>query len=508
MMNEPVPNDGVSAYFDEELSSAEHDAVSHHLSQSAAAKTELAEIRRLSEELRNLPAESTPHAVHSQVMNLLADRRARAGGGGFSRSIILAGKWLAAAAAVGLLVSLFPSFWNSPHPAHSPDTLAARSSEAEQPNQSAESFASKVSPAENAAKRANRVMLGSEAELLPENQMQRSFANSDGDPKFSATPATTAFGGMALPEAIMRPSADVSDALVSRDKSEATDPLLARIRELSDRQADRVVVVEVVADDLEQALGRLQVLLAENAVVPANFQLSQAPTPLASGGRKQAEENMPRCLFVQALPQQLSPALAELRQRNLLSQSQPQTSLALRGIPALDDLESRSKSGGFADRYRQTLEQSLQKYEAGQGMRRLGGIPDGGSKKPAADLPKAEKLMTPPPAPSEGSPAPPGIAAPDGRSFKLQGDLAASPKPAAKADSFQMVVQTPTDQGANKELDSKAFFAPAETKPGEGKSEPSQTGAAQAVELAEEETAPLAIRVMFIFRQKPAPSSK
>ncbi len=54
-MNQTVPNDGISAYFDEELSPSQREEMARHLSESSAARRELADIRRLSRELRNCP---------------------------------------------------------------------------------------------------------------------------------------------------------------------------------------------------------------------------------------------------------------------------------------------------------------------------------------------------------------------------------------------------------------------------------------------------------------------
>ncbi len=477
-MTPPRPNDEVSAFFDGELSPSEHESVTLQLSRSVAAQTELMEIRRLSEALRTLPAEPLPLDFHAGVMNRILPSDpppTPADSGGFSQGIFLSLKCLTAVAALVLIAFWIPSFWPSSQPTNSPAEIAANSSPA-----TGFEEAKKASPGEtSSAQRPRRVLLGSEGEMLAENQNRRAVAQSEKPPQ-------------APPNDAQQPriaAAMLADAFSAHDKNAPNSiPLEKEILQWANAGADRVVLVEITADDPQQTLAELQKLLAQNSVPPAklpaaNFEMNE---------RKRAENEWPFGLYVQSSAREVSSALGKLRATRPAVQIQSRTALAVTDVPNSEQTEDRDLQRKSAVRFRQSLAQSLQKYQAGQA-----GF--GGASQSARETPSSDQV-------GEQTPAIPQAAAPNLNHFNRSIDLKAAAKPggAATEKSFQMIVPTSNQTGAKKNL--AASPPPKDQKQERGQAK--QVEAMPSAEIAEAKAAQAPIRLMFIFQQRPAQPAK
>ena len=474
-MTEPVPNDGISAFFDEEVSASEREAIAHHLSRSADAQAELAQIRRLSEELRRLPREAAPANLRAEVVGRTAKGSAKKATAAL-RSWGFWGKWLAPAAALGLLLAWIPSLWN-PSPQESP-MIAATPGSAE--------VAQSDVPGETRGAPA-AVRLGSEEEMLaqktPDRKMVRGFggAAAPAQPSFLPVPGPPSPAGM---------TAGRMNLMVAGDEPTPADPEMERILQLASRHAEGVVIVEITAENRQRTLAEFQQLLARNSVAPAG--VSPPPEPGAD-----AKDRLPISLYVQSSPEQMAKALSELRRRNPIAQIQPQTAVAMRETPASEIGDKNEEGGEKLTRFRRSLEDSLKYYE----QSRAEGFGADMAKKEldTADAAPAEKVE---PKPVEASPAENLPAAPARAAFQAEMVRSADQAPAVK--SFQMLVQTSRDAGPPKNPE-MAERPPREVPTDASPPEPAEDKQnVQAQEAARAPGGAGPVRLMFIFRERPA----
>ncbi len=515
-MNQPQPTEALSAYFDEEVSPSEREETAHRISESPAARRELAEIRRLSDILRQLPAEPAPAGLKAAVQNRLAAEQPAAplaepaskrSWGISVRTGVVLQMLTTAAVAVVLLTVWVPSWWNRPQPGDSNPSLAAKSqSPAEFPPRDAETFPVLKQQTEPRTKQP--VHLGSEGDLLAGRQS--AAANKLASPPPLPKPAETPGKGIAPEFTPSMAGASFGAAGGGFGGSGGfvgppmrADPQVGQILELAQRQDGRVVIVEVTVVDVQKTLGQLQVLFAQHAVPPGNFQLNAAP-PLALGDGAIVKAGSNYGLYVQSTSDQLSSTLAMLRREHAISGLEAKTTLAMNEIPVLIPSLGNRRAVRFAGKSPQTLAQSVQSYE---------------SRKDAAE--SLPKKMAPPKAPGEKSaprdkPEPdraqpqPSIAALDLSKLHVPENQDQAAGNNAGTESFQLMVQTPADDWlARKQAKPNA---PASPKPDSNAGGRKRTETAPLAEIgkAEAERKPNAspIRLMFVFREQPAPKDK
>ena len=487
-MNQPVPNEGLSAYFDEELSASDRDEMARHLSESPEARRELAEIRRLSEELRHLPAESAPNDLLAAVQNHLDAEQpaepapmpaAKKPAGFFSTTTSVAFRLLTVAALLVVLVLKISSVWNHSQTADSQPTLAAKSRSSIDLPRTDEPASFPVLKQESQKTRKRRVNLGSEGKLLAENR--RAVAKKQAPAPLKPAP---------LP----------------------ADPQVGQLLELAQHQGDRVVIVEVTVVDVRKTLGQLQVLFARHAVPPGNFQLTAPRSPALSEGTVLAKDGSRYGLYVQSTSEQMSSTLAMLRRENAISRLEAKTTLAMNEIPVLTPGGGTRSSLRFGTpkESRQTLAQSVQNYQFQQrGPTLLG---DAAEKAPPKAPAEEAKSLGKPQADrsTAGQPSAASL-----NLSKLQSPPArdqAQDKQAG-AKSFQWMVQTPAEDWMAKP--SSKSNSPATAKPKRNAPAPKRTENAPAPKRTENAPAPknakpeagqkqdvAPVRLMFVFREQ------
>ena len=483
-MNPPVPEDGLSAFFDEELSPSEEREIRRQLSESKAAQKELAEIRRLSEVLRELPKESPPRKLVADVMNQV-DRKS-ALPMPISHRVWTAGKWLAGLAALVLVAVWLPSLWNRTENANSDNTIAANSEGSEEYSSPKNTVPSREPIAEKLVGDAAGAKFG-DGQVTPDDaQIARSPENR------STSPLTT---GPLVP-GLNRPMAPEADRLRTteknaRDKSKSPDSDWKGILELAARGQDQVVVVEVASADVQKALQQLQFALAQEKIGLADARGKMLPRFEGAGGRIPQENNAERALYVQSTGEQIQAALARLRQQDPALKLESQTALALKRLPDLergkDQFGGRSGSrfGGFGGRGADQNRPNQQTApEAEQPPRQT----KADDKKPG----ESKKETAPPEAPA------PSFAASGIKNLRIEKKTSEDADEAAQIESFQMLLPAPTESFRR------------DNPPPEAKAESAlEPEAADGAPLEEAEKAgeakdkkPQPVRIMFVFRKR------
>lgn len=513
-MTEPVPPDGVSAFYDEELSPSELKEMAHHLSHSLAAQSELADIRRLSEELRNLPQDSAPRTLLSGVMREV-HAKAVPGPGGWheSRNARRAlGKFIVAALVLAVCVAVIPSLWKGPEPTQEETTAAVLDTGGEAPKAIDDLIAESIAPPEPGAEKPRATHLGSEGELLVQKNSTRALANATSLPAEGAADPKLE-SNRQLPAAPPMPFgvADAGLPQVNKesDKIKLADPELKKSIE-SAIANEHVLIVELTVNDTQSALERFQAHLAQNEVAPANFALQGL---LTEEKQKGVEADSQIALFVQSTPEQVTGALQGLEQDQPGSQMNPLSSLALNEVLLRDgeDDELAGKDQSI-DEAARSLAQVLALYESGQAGQGGGGKVAAGAAMrfradPNADdkLPRAAKTEA-------GLENAPSVASADFGALNAPGNPADRKSGQGRWKSFQFLLNAPKD--AWQQATEDQAEAAIEKKPAVAlqnrranavanrATEPAKGG--EAAELPadseKEESAPKPIRTLFIFR--------
>jgi anti-sigma factor RsiW len=483
-MNQPVPEDGLSAYFDEELSLSEEREIRRQLSESKAAQKELAEIRRLSEVLRELPKESPPRNLLTDVMNQINQKSASPRS--ISHRVWTAGKWLAGLAALVLAAVWLPSPWNRTDNANSDNTIAANSEGTDEHDSHRTAVPSRDSFAEKLAGDAAEAKFGDGQETPDDAQIARSQANR------STSPLTT---GPLVP-GIERPMALEADRILmadenAHDKSKAVDSDWEGIVELAARGQDQVMVVEIATADAQKALQRLQFALAQEKIGLADARRKMLPRFEGAAGRIPQENNAERALYVQSSGAQIQAALARLRQQDPALKLESQTALALNRLPDLeagkDQLGGRgaSRFGGFGGRGQPQNEPLRQPTPNADTPPRQTKADD---KKPG----ESKKETAPPEA------AVPSFAASGIKNLQVEKQTSEEADEAAQIESFQILLPALTEQFRrdNPPADAKAESA---LEPEAADGAPLEE-AEKAAEAKKNQAQP--VRIMFIFRKR------
>ncbi len=509
-MTEPAPHDGISAFFDEELSPSERKEMADQLSHSRAAQQELADIARLSEELRTLPRESVPRALLPDVMSQIQAKSLQqtAGSNEFPKRRWGVGKVFAAAVALAIGIAWLPSIWTRPDSDKSDSTIAAHTPNAVEPNDRGE-LAFGTKPIERGDEKRAPRPLGSEGELLVQKDRSRMLADGQAVPGQIAD-SNAGFDTPPPPAPPMQmgvAAATLPQRFAAGDKITQADSQVKELMESAANGEDRVVILELTVEDPKSTLKQLQTLLAQNAVAPATFGLNESAT---EENRKEADADSEVALYVQSTPEQLAGSLQSLRELQPVSRMHAVRNLALSEILLKDgEVDEAEAKVEKSNRVPENLAKVLRKYQSVQVAQGFGGknAETSGTRfkqEPSADDRTARTGNAP-----GGLEKTPSVAG--ARAFMLPAKGAEPQNRRSGAQSFQMIVQTAKDSW-QKESPPKPIASVESKKTPEPEAERANALADQIADPSElapqENAAPKPIRTLFIFRAAPKEPAK
>ncbi len=507
-MNHPVPDDALSAFFDEELSPSERDDISRHLSESQTAREELAEIQLLSQEVKSLAGEQSPHDLLSGVMNQIQGTSPSANSAetteiepavaakSWVSSTSAIFKWVASVVAMALMVVWIPRLWNRSETGNSQPIIAANSRTDENPEQQLQpadprnlAVESPENPPQPSPVRPP-VRLGSEEDLMASNPSDPVVAKNLAIPSKKSR-------NFPLPKATDR--SESNDQPTPEDAKFA-EAQVGQIIELAKRQGDEVVVVELTVVDVQKSLGQLQILFASNSIPAANFSLNRSRTVRDKIPPGDSTPDSQLGLYVQTTDHQMNLALKQLRMQFPVSHLEAKTTLAMTSIPVinLDENQRNTQKKPEAEtKFAQNLAQSIKSIEARQRRQTKPDNVQIAKDDAVGDLSgkKSQK-------PGEVSPATgPTAAGSDLANIPLPDSLKEMKrKIVTGTQSFQMVVETPSKTfAANKQSPKEAqpTVAALRLLADKGK----QNGFGGAGETKQTTSAPL--RFLFVLREQP-----
>jgi hypothetical protein len=418
------------------------------------------------------------------------------------------GKFIAAALVLAVCVAVLPSYWKGPEPSKTDATIAAVDPIPEARQQIEDLTSAAGVPVEGKLEKPMAIHLGSEGELLEQTRRARFAAGAEGLPADESADLKPALNEPAPPAP---PKATSPLANAEANKLKLADPELKRLMESAARSQERVVVVELTVEDPESTLDRLQTLLAQNEVAPANFFVNEQA---AEENRKRAEADSQAALFVQSTPEQLAGALQGLQQHQPDSQMNALSNLALGDILLRDrQADEAAGKGQTANEAAHSLAQVLAKYESGQAGGEFGGKLAAGAAMRFSVGPIPDDKATRE-AKSEPQNAP-STAKADFGALQVPGNAGAAQNAQRSWNSFQFVLSTPIDVWRKDAQD--RMEAEAEKKPpvayqarranavADQLREPAQLAKPTEIpaDPAKEDAGPKPIRTLFIFRAAP-----
>jgi len=366
-MNDKPSKELLSAYLDGEISPSQGPDIERHLDVSVESQQELAEYRRISELIQDLPVESAPpefrtavlHAAERQMLLPAGDPPERISG---ARSVQVKRRWLftggllASAAMLFLAVRFFEPTGPAPT-GGSQDVamqdvamqdVAAASVSLEESDRRAKSLKSsrRMAAADTAADTAATGRLGSSPTQMGAKQLGGAGSSAPRAPEVAGK--TTGFTKAGANKSLARKKSRLAKTVSGGGSGLVFGSSLknARVGEAVkalERSGDRVTVITLTVVDRRAGLDDLQILLARHQIprVPGQSRAEkssqhrrkkskrdlkkQLPAPLAkkpAAGRAVAAQPIsgPKkgelvAVYVEATPGQLAGVLGELQRR-------------------------------------------------------------------------------------------------------------------------------------------------------------------------------------------------